>query len=144
MLDNLSERFRDCGLQRERRLFTAERDGQPIMTALADTSSLGVNFSYLLNAFRIVELQGDLTAEVRREAFHRLLRALCAYYRAMGRDFLVGLGLPGQRAVFLELGYEPLKQYLCLAGSVRLDGEAAQRHLDGYYRSRLPPEKESL
>ena len=40
-------------------------------------------------------------------------------------------------------GYvEPLKQYLCLAGSARFDGEAARRHLDGYYASRLPPGRE--
>jgi hypothetical protein len=49
----------------------------------------------------------------------------------------VGLCPPAHRDIYQELGYEPLKQYLCLAASAHLDSEATLRHLDGYYSVRL-------
>jgi hypothetical protein len=139
MLDALGERYEAYGLHRERQIFTAYHRGAPVAAATAEHSSLGANFSYFLNTYRIHILDDHLAGPVRREVFHKLLRALCAYYKAMGRDFVVGLCPPAHRDIYQELGYHPLKQYLSLAASGHLDSEAALRHLDGYYAGRLKP-----
>jgi hypothetical protein len=108
-LAEVNNRYKELGLSRRRRVLIALVHDTPVAFALAEISSPGLNFSELLNAFRIYCLTDNpLVAEA---SYRALLAQMVQVYREAGRPYAVGLALPHEIRYFEQAGYSARKRY---------------------------------
>jgi ubiquinone/menaquinone biosynthesis C-methylase UbiE len=103
-LQNLEEEYHRVGLERRRECWVAERDGVFLGFALAEISSVGLNFSELTNTFRVY---GEDTS-----ALDALIRAMAARYKDLGYSHAIGLAPKAQDEAFQALGFSKTKTYV--------------------------------
>jgi hypothetical protein len=125
-----SRQYALAGLTRERMVLIAKQDNEIIGYSLLEFSSLGINLSFLLNAFTPVMFTTDSVA------MYNLVAASINYYFARGRRFVVGLSPSDDRAPFAATGLESTKQYAEMVISTDSNFSRAVSHFRDYYGKR--------
>ncbi|WP_437671658.1 PilZ domain-containing protein [Sorangium sp. So ce131] len=87
------ERWRSAGLERDRALLVARRDGAPVAAAVLELGELGTNLFRLLDSVRLIPLHPGGDA-----AFSALLDAACVWFQRHHRTSFVHFGERGHLA----------------------------------------------
>ncbi|MFC1836256.1 hypothetical protein ACFL2Q_16310, partial [Thermodesulfobacteriota bacterium] len=123
-----ADKYAAAGLIRERDVLVATEGSEIVGYSLLDYSSLGINYSFLFNAFTVKMLRDDPALE------RDLVAASVNHYLARGRSTVVALSGGGNESSFERNGLKRRKQYaeltIAKAGcfSVTVD------HFGDYYR----------
>ena len=137
-LSSLNSHYKRYNLYRERAIFLAFCDNDIAGVAIAEFSSLGLNFSYYFNNFDIHIMKRELSVEKKKEMIHKLLFEICGFYKERGRSFVVSLTEANNIPEFGELGFAPTKRYSSMTLSKGLGGlDISYTHVEDFYRSRM-------
>ena len=82
-LEAVSRRWGQAGLERERALYIASRDGRALAAAIIERGTPGSNLFRLVDAVRLVKL-APLVADEQEEIFAQLLAAAADYFHRHG------------------------------------------------------------
>jgi hypothetical protein len=123
-----SGKYALAGLTREREILLEKQEDRIIGYSLLEFSSLGINLSFLLNAFTPVVFAEDSVAE------HNLVAASINHYLNKGRCFVVGLSESDHQAPFTNAGLSSMKQYAEMLISTEANFSGAVTHFRDYYR----------
>lgn len=104
-MKNTARKYAHSGLERDRSILIARRGSTLLGYSLLEYSSLGINFSLLLNAFSIKMFVNDEVAE------QNLIASSMNHYIQRGRNFVVALCEDSNRHLFATFGLHSAKQY---------------------------------
>ncbi|MFH1116444.1 MAG: hypothetical protein V1792_21225 [Pseudomonadota bacterium] len=102
---SVGEAYSSAGLVRNRSVLVARRGGDIVGYSLLDYASLGINLSFLFNAFLLSMTAQDEAAE------SKLVEASINHYVERGRSMVVGLTENGTETVFNKAGLQKQKEY---------------------------------
>jgi hypothetical protein len=136
-LSGLNDMYRSSGLSRNREIFVARQRGRVLGIALADCSSLGLNFSFYLNTFKIVLVDQTLDEAAKQAVFERLLLEVCRFYGRQGRGFAVTLADQELDRQLNRLSFRSSKRYCCLTLSKTSDRSAGLKYIERFYRKKM-------
>ncbi|MFC1836274.1 hypothetical protein ACFL2Q_16400 [Thermodesulfobacteriota bacterium] len=100
-----ANKYAAAGLIRERHVLAATRGSEIVGYSLLDYSSLGINYSFLFNAFTLQMYREDPAIE------RDLAAASVNHYLARGRSTVVALSAGGNEESFEQNGLELRKKY---------------------------------
>jgi hypothetical protein len=123
-----SRKYALAGLTRQRDILLAKQDGRIVGYSLLDYSSLGINLSFLLNAFTPVMFSDDPLAE------RNLVAASTNHYVSKGRQFVVALSESDRQLPFNDAGLSTAKQYAEMIIATEGNFSRAIGHFREYYR----------
>ncbi|MBI4961747.1 MAG: hypothetical protein HY913_00585 [Desulfomonile tiedjei] len=123
-----SRKYALVGLTRQREILVARQDGQIIGYSAMDCSSLGINLSFLLNAFTPTMFTEDPVAE------QNLVAGSVNHYLAKGRRFVVGLSESDNQISFTNAGLNTTKQYAEMIIATEGNFARAVEHFRDYYQ----------
>jgi hypothetical protein len=123
-----SLKYEMAGLTRQREILVASQDGRVIGYSLMEYSSLGINLSFLLNAFTTTMFTKKPEAE------QNLVAASMNHYRSKGRRFVVALTESEDQGPFRNAGLNTTKQYAEMIIATEGNFARAVEHFKNYYR----------
>lgn len=106
-LSNVTEAYRELGLERRREILIAERAGKTVGFALLEISSPGLNFSEITDSFRVFPNGNDV------DALRALVSRARERYAEIGRSRAIGFASGGELGAFEATGFTRAREYAC-------------------------------
>lgn len=136
-LSPLDRVYRSYGLTRKRQVYKATLRNKVIAVVLWERASLGLNFSHFFNKFQIYFVGSPLESDTRTVVVSEVLSFLKRQCLEENENFLTCICGPKLSGYLQKLGFKPLRQYMRISISRKLENAETMKHFENFYSRRL-------